>query len=121
MFNGERLKEARKAKGWSQERLGEVIGVSRSAINKYEKGTVTNLLASQVGDLARSLGVAPGWLAGWTDDPTPVSNETEREMGVYDYQLNDDQEIALLETFRNLDVKRKTKALFYLFSLEEEM
>lgn len=36
---GFRLKQIRKAKGWSQERLGQAADVSFQQIQKYEKGT----------------------------------------------------------------------------------
>ena len=32
------LKQLRKAKGFTQKRLGELVGVSESAINQYENG-----------------------------------------------------------------------------------
>ncbi len=35
---GERLKTLRLAKGWSQQELGERIGVSRQAIDQFERG-----------------------------------------------------------------------------------
>lgn len=69
MFSGERLLKMRRERGWSQERLGEVIGVSRSAINKYEVGVVTDVKASQVELLASALGCSAAYLVCWTDDP----------------------------------------------------
>ena len=39
MLNGSRLREARKAKGLTQEKLGDLIGVGKSAICCYEKET----------------------------------------------------------------------------------
>ena len=35
---GQKIKEARIAKGMTQEELGKILGVQRSAIAKYEKG-----------------------------------------------------------------------------------
>lgn len=37
MFSGERLQRVRRERGWSQERLGEVIGVSRSTIMRLSE------------------------------------------------------------------------------------
>lgn len=36
MSIGEKIAAARKAKGWSQEKLGEEIGVSVQAVSKWE-------------------------------------------------------------------------------------
>ena len=35
-MDGKRIAAARKAKGWSQEKLGQMIGLSQQAIAKYE-------------------------------------------------------------------------------------
>ena len=37
-FLGQRLKEARKKKGLTQQQLGELLGVSFSTVNRWEKG-----------------------------------------------------------------------------------
>lgn len=74
MFNGERLRQIRTERGWSQERLGEVIGVSRSAISKIEKGTVPDPKLEQVAKMAEALGVSAEWLSGWTDDRRPAGS-----------------------------------------------
>lgn len=39
MFNGERLKQLRKKKGLTQTDLGEILGLDKSTICCYEKGT----------------------------------------------------------------------------------
>ena len=44
MLVGERLKEARLAKGLSQQELGDLLGVSKVSICGYEKGTRTPTL-----------------------------------------------------------------------------
>ena len=36
---GQQIQEARKAKGLTQKELGEKLGVSESAVNRYEGGT----------------------------------------------------------------------------------
>ena len=43
MTTGERIKAFRISLGMSQEELGELIGVKKAAINKYETGLVVNL------------------------------------------------------------------------------
>ena len=58
MTTGERIRTIRKAKGMTQEQLGELIGVKKAAINKYEKDKI-NLKASTLAAIAKALGVSP--------------------------------------------------------------
>ena len=61
MFNGQRLKEARLAKGFTQEALGELIGVTKGSISLYESGKRTPKL-EMVLELMYSLGVSADYL-----------------------------------------------------------
>lgn len=65
---GRRIEALRNSKKMSQEELGSVIGVKRAAINKYERGTVTNIPKENVEALAEFFGVSPTYLYGWDDD-----------------------------------------------------
>ena len=40
---GKRIKEMRLKKGLTQEELGELLGVKKAAVQKYENGMITNL------------------------------------------------------------------------------
>ncbi|MCQ2439285.1 MAG: helix-turn-helix domain-containing protein [Oscillospiraceae bacterium] len=106
MFSGERLAEIRKLRGWSQERLGEVIGVSRSAINKYEVGVVTEVKASQVELMAEALGCSAAYLVCWTDDPSIVQKLSPAE-------------VKLVAMYRELNEEGQEKAAEYLQMLDE--
>ncbi len=72
---GKRIEELRNTRKMSQEELGSVIGVKRAAINKYERGTVTNIPKDKVEALADFFGVAPSYLYGW-DDSVSVEEAT---------------------------------------------
>lgn len=52
---GLRIKEARLAKGLTQEELGDIVGVQKSAIAKYENGRVVNIKRSTLQKLAKAL------------------------------------------------------------------
>lgn len=73
---GKRIEELRNSRKMSQEELGSVIGVKRAAINKYERGTVTNIPKDKVEALADFFGVAPSYLYGW-DHGISVDVETD--------------------------------------------
>ena len=125
-------------RGWTQERLGEVIGVTRSAINKYEVGVVTDVKASQVELLASALGCSAAYLVCWTDDPSDFggcfasnirdsavvqgNNATTlivRNGGSFERELND-RETDLLRILDALDEKGRTALMSYAYKLEEK-
>lgn len=52
---GKLIKDARLAKGLTQEELGNMVGVQKSAIAKYENGRVVNIKRSTLQGLAKAL------------------------------------------------------------------
>ena len=52
---GHKIKEARLAKGLTQEELGNLVGLQKSAIAKYETGRVVNIKRSTLQKLAKAL------------------------------------------------------------------
>lgn len=52
---GEVIKNARLAKGLTQQELGDMVGKQKSAIAKYEKGIVVNIKRSTLQKLATAL------------------------------------------------------------------
>ena len=52
---GQKIKQARIAKGLTQEELGNVVGLQKSAIAKYESGRVVNIKRSTLQKLAQAL------------------------------------------------------------------
>lgn len=52
---GKIIKDARIAKGLTQEELGAIVGVQKSAIAKYENGRVVNIKRSTLQRLAKAL------------------------------------------------------------------
>ena len=52
---GKMIRDARIAKGLTQEELGNLVGVQKSAIAKYENGRVVNIKRSTLQGLAKAL------------------------------------------------------------------
>ena len=52
---GQKIKEARVSKGLTQEELGNMVGLQKSAIAKYENGRVVNIKRSTLQKLAKAL------------------------------------------------------------------
>lgn len=62
MDMGTRIKELRKAQGWTQAELAEKLGLKDSAIAKYEKGRVENMKRDMIARMADLFGVSPVYL-----------------------------------------------------------
>ena len=52
---GQKIKETRLQKGLTQEDLGKIVGLQKSAIAKYENGRVVNIKRSTLQKLAKAL------------------------------------------------------------------
>ena len=59
---GNIIKRARKIKGLTQTELGELLGVGKSTIQKYENGYVKNLKLDTLRKLSDHLDLLPGML-----------------------------------------------------------
>lgn len=56
---GEKIRSARQAKGMTQEELGGMLGVQKSAIAKYESGRVVNIKRSTLKKISDILNIPP--------------------------------------------------------------
>lgn len=79
MTTGERIKKLRKEHNLTQEELGSYIGVQKAAIQKYEKGTVTNIKRDSLIKLAQILETTPEYLLGWEDAPGNIETVDESD------------------------------------------
>lgn len=82
MDMGERIKEERLKKGLTMEQLGDMLGVGRSAINKWEKGYVQNIKRSIIKKLCEIFDCTPSYLMGWDENPENeyyLNEETAKE------------------------------------------
>ncbi len=68
-FRGDRLRELRQQRGWSQTRLAELAGVSQRSVSDYESGGHQPQTWDIVVRLSVALGVNPHYLTGDVDDP----------------------------------------------------
>lgn len=64
---GKRILEKRKAKGFTQEQLGSLLGVTAQAVSRWENGDSSPDLGL-IPDLCRTLGVNSDNLLGLTDE-----------------------------------------------------
>ncbi|MBR5298539.1 MAG: helix-turn-helix transcriptional regulator [Parabacteroides sp.] len=113
---GTRIKELRQLNGMSQEELGRRVGVQRAAINKYEKGTVTNIPINTIERISATFDVSPSYILGWSDDyPDYLAMEVKILQGVKRFYGK--SAVDLLESFCSLSNEGKMRALQYVDDL----
>lgn len=102
MSMGDIIRRLRLEKGMTQEELGNVIGVQKSAIRKYESGRVENIPRSSIHKMAKLFGVKPSYLMGFAEEggeeetaPTPMT----------------EAEAALLELFKRVPADKQNLVL----------
>lgn len=109
---GTRIKELRTLNGLSQEELGRRIGVQRAAINKYEKGSVTNIPLSTIEKMASVFDVSPTYIVGWDCSNTnPLALEVKILQGVSKFYGK--EAVELLECYVELSNEGKKRLLMY--------
>ena len=59
---GQKIKKARLERGLTQQELGDIVGVQKSAIAKYESGRVVNIKRSTLQKIAKALNIRPSEL-----------------------------------------------------------
>ena len=85
----ERLKQARQAKGLSQAKLAEAVGVGQNAISNYEKagdkGSMPKL--ETAAEMAKTLDVSLDWLVGTTEKQKNEAAEKMDGRSFLDYLI----------------------------------
>lgn len=89
-----RIKEAREAHGWTQERLANELGTTQQSLQRWESGAVdpksSNILA-----ISELLGVTVSYLLGIDPTADELSHD-EHEMIALMRQMDDAQRAMLL-------------------------
>lgn len=98
-MDGRRIAAARNAKGWSQEYLGQQIGVSQQAIAKYE-GPSGDVSGEKLLQLSGVLGVTVSYLLG-VDGGEVEDARLDEICGIY-WSMSEEGRTALLATARGL-------------------
>ena len=102
MTFGEKIKKIRLDRNMTLEQVGEIVGVSKSTVHKWETNDIRNMGRSKIIKLAYALSVEPGYLMGWDDEPE--ENRYTKE----DY--------ALIRMFKNADLSAQKIVLEILMN-----
>ena len=106
---GQKIKKARLERGLTQQELGNIIGVQKSAIAKYENGRVVNIKRSTLQKIAKALNIRPSELV-FNDTPKDAANlhvkiitDFELMEAIKDYYLlSEENRRTIRDLIRNL-------------------
>lgn len=106
---GEIIKKARLERGLTQQELGDIVGVQKSAIAKYENGRVINIKRSTLQKIAKALNIRPSELI-FDESPKDTANlhvkiitDFELMEAIKDYYLlSEENQKMVRELIRNL-------------------
>lgn len=109
---GKKIKNARISKGLTQEQLGNLVGVQKSAIAKYESGRVVNIKRSTLQKIAKVLDIRPSELI-FEDSPVETAEFHSKILTDFEllkrlkdyYELSEENKKMIRDLIRNLNKK----------------
>lgn len=119
MSVGATIKKLRQEKGMTQEELGQLLGVKKAAVQKYESGQVQNLKHETIKKLCEVFGKNP---SVFIFNEAEILNEEQLryEVGLIEQiqKTYGKEVIQLLESFISLDDAMKAKVIDYASDME---
>lgn len=110
MSVGENIKKLRLKRGWTQEELGNLLGVKKAAIQKYESGQVQNLKQTTIRRLCEIFEKNPSYFI-FDDLEERLRVEVECIESVN--RVYGCEAVDLLEVFSSLTTVSRDKVLKY--------
>ena len=114
MTVGEKIKMLRKERGLTQEELGQLLGVKKAAVQKYESGQVQNLKQNTIKKLCEIFNTYPSYfiIDSFSLD---LEQKLVEELHIINFieQKYGNDVINILEIIVSLDDKNKAKVLDY--------
>lgn len=116
---GEKIKSARLAKGYTQEELGKLIGVQKSAVAKYEKGRVVNIKRSVLAKIASVLDIPPVELVSDIEEkPVETANKLADWYLGLEFKEEEDVDLAaMIGEYKQLNETKQAQVREYVHFL----
>lgn len=117
MSIGAEIKRLRIEHGYTQAELGKMIGVQKSAVQKYEKGTIKNYKPEVISKLCQIFEVTPAVFFDMMHNTDRLSREVQALEQLS--TLFGNQSVNLLECFQALNEEGKARLFNYAKDLIE--
>lgn len=119
---GSRVRLKRTMNGYSQEKLGDLLGITFQQVQKYEKGT-NRISASKLKEIADALGMSVGFLFEGLPAPGDAGSSLQEPSApdfITDF-LSTSEGIQLTRSFQKIkDPKVRKKVLDLIKTLGED-
>lgn len=103
---GAKIRAARQAKGMTQEELGEILGVQKSAIAKYESGRVVNIKRSTLKKISDVLNI-PAFELIFDEEHRKIQKKNDILSDIV-LKLNEDAELLeMVEKISKLNFEKR--------------
>lgn len=103
------IREKRQELGLTYEKLGELVGVGKSTVRKWETGMIENMRRDNIIALSKALNISPALLMGWDFSKTEINTSNN-------YSKEEEQHIEDLRKLNNIG---KNKVINYTKDLIE--
>ena len=95
MDMGAKIYNLRTQKGLTLEQLGNLTGVGKSTVRKWENGMIANMRRDKILKLSRALGTTPSYLMGWDEKPEPeTAGQSHAETVRADVPVKEDNSVC---------------------------
>jgi repressor LexA len=71
----DKIRELRLSQGLTLEQVGNVVGVGKSTVRKWETGLIANMRRDKIAKLAEALNTTPAYLMGWDEAADTLPSE----------------------------------------------
>lgn len=86
MEMGEKIYNLRTQKGLTLEELGNMVGVGKSTVRKWENGMIANMRRDKILKVSEALGTSPAYLMGWNEE-NPIDEKVITFENIYPVEL----------------------------------
>ncbi len=115
------IRARRKELGLTLEEVGQIVGVSKTTIQRWESGEIKNQRRDKIVKLAQALQTTPAQLMGWAETDTDLSSSLPQSNPNVNGQLeNLFHEIQQLPPDQQKNFLKMMRAALILFLEQEE-
>ena len=75
MEMAEKIRYLRKKYNLTLEEVGNIVGVGKSTVRKWESGEIANMRRDKIAKLAEALHTTPAYLMGWDEEEASTADE----------------------------------------------
>lgn len=90
------MKALRIKRGMTLEEVGNIVGVGKSTVRKWESGQIANMRRDKIALVAKALGTTPSYLMGWDDAEATPAPDDDDDVWTLRESLRDDPNRRML-------------------------